>query len=100
MNTKSIRLEYARINMEELGRLIIADAHKTHESREIRLGLLARIGVTVEDDESPLDAWYKHLCRINGIEYRQPLPKSIRHAIAEDEHALVMMCVLTQGSSK
>jgi len=96
MSTRQIRLEYAHIKTEELGRLIIADTYKTGESREIRLGFLARIGVTANDDESPLDAWYKHLCRINGIEYRRYVPKSIRNAIASDAGALVMMCALTQ----
>jgi hypothetical protein len=96
METQPIRLEYARINREELGRLIIAETYQTGESREIRLGFLARIGVTANDDESPLNAWYKHLCKINGIEYSGKLPKSIRDAIASDASALVMMCALTE----
>ena len=96
MSTQQIRLEYARIKKEELGRLIIAETYKTGESRDIRLGFLARIGITANDDESPLDAWYKHLCKINGIEYPGELPESIRNAIASDAGALVMMCALTQ----
>jgi len=96
MSTQQIRLECARISKEELGRLIIADSFNTGESREIRLGFLARIGITANDDESPLDAWYKHLCKINGIEYPGKLPESIRNAIASDAGALLMMCALFQ----
>ena len=63
--------------------ILIVDAFKPDALRARRARVRARsaLGLTVSDDESPLDVRHKHLCRINTLEFTHPLPPALADAI-------------------
>ncbi|CAG0955380.1 hypothetical protein ANRL3_00517 [Anaerolineae bacterium] len=78
-----IKIEFVPLDDETVRSILIVDAFKPDalRARRARVCALAALGLTVGDDESSLDVWHKHLCRINTLEFTHPLPLVLADAI-------------------
>lgn len=81
MSDQTIKIEFVPLDDESVRGILIVAAFKPEKARRAQVRALAPLGLTVGDDESPLDVWHKHLCRINALEFTQPLPGALADAI-------------------
>lgn len=79
--TQPIKLEFVSLDDESVRGILLVDAFKPEKARRAKVRALAPLGITVGDDETPLDAWHKHLCQLNGLEFTKPLPSALADAI-------------------
>ena len=78
-----IKIEFVALDDETVQSILLMDAFKPDalRARRAKVRALAQLGLTVGDDESPLDAWHKHLCALNGLEFAHPVPSALADAI-------------------
>lgn len=79
--TRPIKLEFVPLDNDTVSSILLVDAFKPEKARRAKVRALASLGITVGDDKTPLDAWHKHLCRINGLEFTKPLASALADAI-------------------
>jgi hypothetical protein len=82
-----VRIEFIPLDDETVQSILIVDAFKPEKARQAKVRALAQLGLTVGDDESPLDVWHAHLCRINALEFTRPLPPALAEAILSSADA-------------
>ena len=75
-----VKIETILLDDETVRGILLVDAFKPEKARRAKVRALASLGITV-GDETPLDAWHKHLCRINGLEFTKPLASALADAI-------------------
>lgn len=76
-----IKIDYIPLNDETVSGMLLVDAFEPEKARRAKVRALAQLGLTVGDDEMPLDVWHKHLCAINGLEFAHPVPSALADAI-------------------
>lgn len=57
-----------------------------HDLRQTKIAALNQLGITCAENEKPLQAWIKSLCRENGYPETVPAPREIADAILTSLH--------------
>jgi len=86
-----ITIDYVAIDEKTLTLMLLLDEEQT---MRIKSEILAKLGITVHKEEKPIDAYIRHLCHINGLEFTRPLQKELTTAIYSSREALKMLFAL------
>jgi hypothetical protein len=83
---ETIEIEFVPIAPEMLSDALILDAFSPEKGRELKAQVLAKLGLEL-GDEKPLDVWHRHLSKLNGLEFTQPIHPALATAILESTEA-------------
>ena len=86
---QTIKLDYMRLPSEDDALKIIL--LEPADERAIKTRTLAKMEVFPLAHETPLDAWLKHLHKINNLPYTKPANPAISDAILESQPARLFL---------
>jgi hypothetical protein len=87
----SLTLVYLSIPEERMAGLLLAPADV---ARERSWRVLERMGIAGVDGETPIQAWTRAMCELNGLDYRPPIGGFFAECVARDPELLRFLWVI------
>jgi len=99
MEQQQYVIEYLKIDDETYKKILAAEVQaavsgERGEVLEFKKTLLRKLGIELQDGEKPVDAYCRHICKVNGLTYTKPIDRALADAIIATHDAMRMYYIL------